>query len=587
MKTSDFALKRIEVDGENYDSIMQEVAALRRRIHRNIIPLLASYTQLAIESSFETKSINILFPYAEMTMEKWLYLHSPPALIACQSPSEQRRYLYTAMYDLVSALASLHREVDGLVTSHHDLKPKNILVLGNKLMLADLGMSKLIHIHRTGGSEVDGANGIGTSTYHPPEYYREDDWERDRKMAFGRAFDMWAMGCIMIQVAILIAWGWESRNVEKFRRDRGNFILKEINNGDTHKSRIDDSFVKSIPVVDALLTRLQESGRTILQGFLAVIIQMLHKNPLERIYSWEAELDLYQLLHPDESTEERLKKEASAVQAPPPGKDINGIDTPIHRAARRGNIIRAISMLGAGWPVELKDGTMRTPIELAEQNGHFLLKDILLRATTVRQDGWRSVLKDGIPTPVIHTRDYRGFRIIQDTPWQGSDTSHYQGRGKDPHSSPSNLELQQEPLNSHTEQNVKSTDLHSVAKMKGVESLCTLLKSISSDEELLQGDEFGLTPLHHASKNSVAHINLILKAAKDPKQLLLAKDIRGRTPLHMAMGGNQLVAADTMLRYFAERRQALLVEDNEGITPLKMALESGGTDWEKIFEIID
>src|SRR6266566_9478678 len=108
---------------------MREVVALRRRHHPHLVPLLASFTEHRSESGYETKTISMLFPYAEMDMEKWLHLPRAPTYLACLSRPEQRRYLYAITSKLVSALAALHREVEGLVASHHDLKPRNILVM--------------------------------------------------------------------------------------------------------------------------------------------------------------------------------------------------------------------------------------------------------------------------------------------------------------------------------------------------------------------------------------------------------------------------------------------------------------------------
>jgi serine/threonine protein kinase len=566
---------------------MQEVIALRRPFHPNIVPLLASYTEHAMESSFATKSLNMLFPWAEIDMERWLYLQKAPTFQACQTRSEQRQYLYNALTELVSALAALHGEVEGLVTSHHDLKPRNILIIGEKLMIADLGMSEQIHPAAAGGSEVNGMNGRGTMTYNPPEYYKEEDGERNRMRTFGRAFDMWAMGCIVIQVLVLVAWGWESRKVERFRKDREEFVSQQADRRRRNKSSNDDSFFKSIPVINIWLAQLQKDGSATLQGFIAVTIQMLREDPLERIYSWEAELDLYELLYPDESVAARFKKEEALVQGPPPGKDIDGVETPIHRSARRGKVTRSINMLQVGWPVEKKDGMGCTPIMLAEQSGHFQLRDILLQASKIKQFGWKSVLTDGIPTPIIHARERSGFRMRHETPEQDVGTHHYQSGQLDLHASLEKSASQERTQTLELDQVWRCNKFHEAAQRVDLPSLRSLLQDSSANQEVLQRDGSGRTPLHYAAAKSAEAVSMILKAITDVKVMLMAKDKGGRTPFHIAAKAGNSEVMEVLLgfcRHKIDVRGMLLDEDFGGMTPVKLAWENSQDHVNKLLD---
>lgn len=354
----------------------------------------------------------MLFPYAEMDMEAWLNLRSTPMNLACLSTSEQRLYLYTAAAKLVSALTALHQEVGGLVTSHHDLKPRNILLIGENLMIADLGMSNLVYSDRAGGSGINGANGIGTRSYRPPEYFKDHSWEKDETRKFGRAFDMWAMGCIMIQLAVLIVWGWDSGRIQEFRRARERFVAKDQVKGEARESLVsDDSFVKSIPVVAEWLTLLQEEdGSTLLRGYLAVVVRMLRPDPSDRIYSWEAELDLDELLYPDKPRAERQLMTANLLQRPMSGKAANGAESPLHRAAARGNAIRVVGLLELCWPADQRDRLGRTPTELAEQYGHFHLREVFSRAGSIEKSGPKHALRGVSLEPVVHTEEQRGLR---------------------------------------------------------------------------------------------------------------------------------------------------------------------------------
>src|ERR1700743_1812306 len=116
-------MKKIRI-GRNdlWDTAMREVETLRKREHHNIVPLLASFTMNAFGS--EERSLNILFPWADMNMDQWLRLDSTPLRESC-GRDEQRKWIYHEILSLLSAVSFLHRDIDGEITSHHDLKPEN------------------------------------------------------------------------------------------------------------------------------------------------------------------------------------------------------------------------------------------------------------------------------------------------------------------------------------------------------------------------------------------------------------------------------------------------------------------------------
>lgn len=149
------------------------------------------------------RTLYLVFPSADMDLEMWMTNSQIPAPPQGYSRSERRGNVYCPIYALVSGLSYLHREDEGLITSHHDLKPSNILVIGNNFKIADLGPSHLRPAD--GGSETEGADGLGTYEYQPPEYWQENGSRA--KMGYGRAFDM------LIELAILIVHDWEPGKV--------------------------------------------------------------------------------------------------------------------------------------------------------------------------------------------------------------------------------------------------------------------------------------------------------------------------------------------------------------------------------------
>jgi len=578
------ALKEVEVGEDREEATMNEVIAYHQRRHPNLVPLLASYTERISESGYETIRVSMLFPFADMDMEAWLHLPKTPTNLAYLSVSERRLRLYGMAAKLVSALAAFHREVGGLVASHHDLKPKNILVFRQDFMIADLGMSNLAHLDRTGGSGVDAAGGLGTKSYRPPEYHKGDSWERDENQNFGRAFDMWAMGCIMVQIAVLVVWGWESAKLREFRRARETFVDQDQQKQGPAQRRLsgpDDSFVKSIPVVDEWLTLLQQrDGSAVLRGFLSTAVQMLRRDPSERVYSWEAELDLHELLNPDEPRTALSSMTAALVQQQPRNRAASGAETPLHRAAARGNLVRVVELLAAGWLAKQKDNLGRTASEVASQNGQFHLEELLLRASSIQDLGGKADLRDVAIEPAVHVQERIGFRLRKEAPSR-------RGIGID---GGSITAREQVPDILKGRGTFGSTILHEAARHGDAALLRSLLDDSEASKAVLLVDLLGRTPLHYAAKASAEAVTAILKATANKLGLLTAKDQNGRIPLHLAVDAGNQDVVQVLLEVCgngSEVRQMLKQQDQDGATPRDVAQKSGRVNIALVLEIAE
>lgn len=562
------ALKEVEVEEDKEEAVMKEVIAYRQRQHPNLVPLLASYTERRSESGYETIRVSMLFPFADMDMEKWLSLPRTPTPLACLSRSERRLRLYSMAAKLVSALAGFHREVGGLVASHHDLKPKNILIFDHDIMIADLGMSNLAYLGRDGASGADGTGGLGTKSYRPPEYYKGDSWERDETQKFGRAFDMWAMGCIMVQIAVLVVWGWESAKLHEFCKAREMFVDQDQRKRGLVERRLsdpDDSFVKSTPVVDEWLTMLQhEDGSAMLRRFLRTTVQMLRRDPSERIYSWEAELELHELLNPDEPRATLSSVTAALIQQPPPGRAGSRVETPLHRAAARGNLVRVTELLAVGWSAEQKDKMGHTASEVAGRNGYFHLQDLLLRASSIQDSGGKPDLRDAAAEPAVHVKEQIGFRLHERTPSQLNAGVIESSR----------REQEQIPDILKRSGALDRTIVHEAAQYGNAAHLTVLLNDCQALEAVSLVDSFGMTPLHLAARSSADAATAILQAAASKVDLLMAKDQYGRIPIHVAVDAGKPEIVQVLLRFCpdeAEVRHMLQQQDQDGKTPWDVA----------------
>lgn len=360
------AEKLIRLDKPEDEQIyLREVETLRQREHPNIVPLLASYTLKSTESEAAVTTLHFIFPLAEKDLEEWMNCAQPPAWLQGLPKPERQAYLHRFIYALVSGLSFLHRVKDGTITAHHDLKPQNILVFGQELKIADFGRSHLRPLAK--GSETEGSLGLGTYNYHPPEYWKENGDRAEEK--HGRAFDVWSMGCIIIEIAILIVHGWGSEKVTEFRNQRrdnpkkGRPMLAK-------RYRYDESFHNNWAVVEYWIRQLQiEDGSQKWKSTLNVAVQMMTQSRDSRMYAWEAELDLYNIQQPDDDQVTRLEKGAPCVQPDSPqGRILNGTQTPLHRAAQKGDLGRLVQLFEAGWSLFVQDHEGLTALDVFNQS---------------------------------------------------------------------------------------------------------------------------------------------------------------------------------------------------------------------------
>ncbi|KAL8976584.1 MAG: hypothetical protein Q9205_007435 [Flavoplaca limonia] len=350
---------------EDEERYRREIETLRRREHPNIVPLLASYTLETLDSGSVMKTLHFLTPLAPMDLAEWMVHPKPPPWLQGSEPSETRGFLYRSIYALVSGLSFLHRENKGTITAHHDLKPKNILVFGQDLKIADFGSSHLRPLAE--GSETQ-RRPLGTYEYHPPEYWNDDGFQA--RLNHGRAFDIWSMGCIIIELATLIVHGWESEKISGFRNQRQQNphktrpkVAKVVGRDDK-----DCSFHNNQAIVRNWILELKahDYGSPKLISTLDVARQMMNETPESRLYAWEAELDLYMIQHPDDPQVKKLERGSLCVQSPQ--KQIpDRTQTPLHRAAHKGDQKRLGELLDAEWSLSIRDHNELTAWEVLKQ----------------------------------------------------------------------------------------------------------------------------------------------------------------------------------------------------------------------------
>jgi len=197
--------------------------------------------------TFETRcrdfnTFNLVLPFAEGgNLHEFLRLERDTGWFARGYPTgdpslpgklgDWRYAVFRQAIGLVDALANLHDDKDGKFIIHCDIKPANVLIQDRKFKLADFGLSRFKNSDETSKTEWHG----GTFLYSPPE----------REELSGRGRDVWALGCVLLEVAFMIRFSFQevfhahhekytglTNMIDIFEKDRKEWAKKE-GKGDT------------------------------------------------------------------------------------------------------------------------------------------------------------------------------------------------------------------------------------------------------------------------------------------------------------------------------------------------------------------
>ncbi|KAL8817767.1 MAG: hypothetical protein Q9191_008081, partial [Dirinaria sp. TL-2023a] len=582
------ARKEIRKDDKNeWKIMMREVETLRARRHEHIVPLLSSWTQQFIESERQAASLNLLFPYSSMTLEEWLNCSKPPRDWE-DSRKGLKDYIYHSMKCLCDAVTYLHKEIDGLISSHHDLKPENILLFGKDWKIADFGRTHLMRLEA--GSDTEGRSGLGTFTYHPPEY-----WNLSGKHAgirHGRAFDVWALGCIFVEFATIAARGWSSQALQQFKENRKINTYRPIKDFPDRKDGDDHSYHNNMNVVRDWMRQLRDSdGSSRLISVLEITDSMLSREPHDRPLSWEVYLDLDELLDPNKTNNEKEIGTNDRVQRPnrrhPKMKQ-----NPLHRSAVNGNKIRVRCLLNCGWtayPVDV------SKLRAAHEDDIINMLRVAKLNRLIKAIWWRRILKkisqsklSMDPTDVnyataiqkrrqrVASSDVRKAlawydKLEENSPFSGSGASI----GKA--TTDANLDLDKQGMHK----------LHHYCKNGNFWKAKVTLETISSGtlpKLLTCDDSRGMLPLHYAARNgSQALVEQLLKSFKlDPTVLLSWPDREGQTPLHKAAENGDVDTIWYLLHAHIDAKDYVTFLDNSSRTARDLARVHGCAGAEKL-----
>ena len=181
---------------------------LRSLENDNLVRIVTSYTQHGL--------CNLLFPVADCDLHDLLLNETQPKW--CQDFAQ----IVDSFRGLANGLHYLHnfrpltknKEDTERITRHgyhHDIKPKNILVKEERLILADFGLARL----------KDAQEDTQTPWKHAPPTYAAPE-ARDpvtlQERDIGRAYDIWSFGCVLGEFATYCLGGADA--VKEFRKER-------------------------------------------------------------------------------------------------------------------------------------------------------------------------------------------------------------------------------------------------------------------------------------------------------------------------------------------------------------------------------
>ena len=555
--------------------MLREVETLLAREHQNIIPLLASWTHQFTESEYPVKTLNLLFPWSSMNLEQWLNLTEPPSGWRGYDPKELKDYIYRSMMSLCDGVAHLHKNIGGFISSHHDLKPANILLFEDKTWkIIDFGRTHLIRI--SVGSDTEGRHGLGSFVYHPPEYW---DVQGGRaEVRHGRAFDIWALGCIFVELATIAVHGWSSKALGEFREMRKGNLQPAM----AFNNRDPESFHNNMSVVKQWMAQLEErDGSANLTAVLQIATTMLDNDPIQRPLSWEVYLDLHELLHPNNTVAEKEVEIKDKVQ-PPNRHRSKGEKNPLQRACARGDKLRVEHLLRTGWadyPVNISS---------LETEGNFKILKLIRIARLVKDIRWLRALKlvrlkhSETSTLTTHHAKYipQPYRVDNVNEYRGALGKYREMKLNHPKKRHTTFSVKGKNDADLRQDDQGMNQLHRICQADNYWMASSFLDKTAPEslsEIVTHEDVSGRLPLHYAASNGSENmIRLLLESFSLRSNALVAwRDKEGRTPLHIAAQNNQVIAIKPLVEAHVNRMEYLRMQDEDCLTACELARKSG------------
>lgn len=338
---------------------------------------------------------------------------------------------------------------------------------------------------------------------------------------------------------------------------------------------------------------------------------MIPEEPQEHLYSWEAELDLYNIQRPDDDRAERLEKGAICVQGPRPKKTLNGHRTPLHRAAQKADSDWIVQLTEVGWSLHVQDREGETALDVYKNTQHQELYEnlcerlaprlpekqtdgqhqLVLAAKAGQVEKVRDLLSQGV-SPMSADKDGRSalYQAVEncyssviecllqanskellrqkDNKWQDTPGHRAAFDGR-----PEIVKklLKFEP-DIEDQQKQGKTALFLTAEWNRSQAAQVLLEHKAQWFTL---DELKETPLHQAARNNCIEVLPTLLKADDVEKCLEYKTKSDETPLWLTV---DLGHAD-LARILIKKGASVQFSNNQGVNILENVVEKNLHDF--------
>ena len=414
------------------------------------------------------------------------------------------------------------------------------------------------------------------------------NWNRDGSRAqvrHGRAFDVWAVGCIVIELATLVVHDWQSGMVNIFRNERKTNPNRDRKSPESVQDGSEYSCHNNRVVVEEWLLRLKTCGGSQqLNEVLDIAAAMLAPQPSGRPYMWEIQMDLYETLKPyDESIpyhkgdlcvppsfrEGRMIVYSHGRKYHLPSEIEGRMETPLHRAAKRNNRSRTIRLWELGWPLSHPDRNGETPRDIIKRSDHLELRELENMVTSMLEAARNGsvgeiekLISRGL-SPLMVDPDGRSALYEAVTSFQIS-VVEYLLNGK----ARKHLML--------WDKTKKELPLHAAARIGFVEALESILKDFPDVNIYTHGSG---TALYYAAGG--CHTDAVRLLLKNKAKVLPSKPhFIGSvgTPVHAALNCVEDTKACETVKLLLEADdsyECMEFRDEWGMTPLLLAAQNG------------
>lgn len=512
----------------------QEVKNLQYARHQHVIDIIMAYFFQDEDDAY----FAIIMPRADGNLKRFMERMT--------TTDRNKKKLVSKWF---GCLANVTEFIHAIGIRHRDVKPENILYKGDRIMLADFGVSKM-GLGKTLSTTVPQWMRTATPKYVAPEV--------GNGSTCGRSADIFSLGAVFLEMLLAHSYPQEQRNLKRKISGEG---------GQSYSKRL--ASVRTC--IDGLQTQASTDGEGWKKAMLDLCGEMLQEDrevrpSAERVYSVVSSMPQsgdspgpcgctsQETLSGPQRLVEVCKREdgLEEVKYLLRSQDTNTIGA-IHQAAAHGFQSTVQAFLDENVNINLMDHSGQTALHCAAGYGHEVVVDLLLR------HGAKVDLKDDEGQTAIHCAAGQGkvnvlkMLLRQDT--QGTSVAIENIYGQ--------------------------TALHSAARKGNVEVVQVLLQKMTP-ADVAKSDDKRQTALHLAAGYGSEEVIRMLWDRLTPESVD-AQDDNGWTPLHFATrgkqpGGKYLEVVQLLLSRGADRQ----ICDIQGNSPFFCANKNKQPDIAKL-----